>query len=182
MSLSLLPTYREDGSLNVIVESPRGSSVKYKYDAREQVMTVSRPLPLGVVYPYDWGFVAATRAEDGDPLDAMVLWDVASHPGVVVPSRPIGMLLVEQTNLESGRRERNDRVLVLPHKAPRQEHLRSVFDLPERLHDELRGFFMISVAFEGKELKILGFVGPKEAAVAVQAASRAAGHGGPSPS
>jgi inorganic pyrophosphatase len=168
-----LPTYREDGSLNVVVESPRSSAVKYKYDPREQVMTLSRPLPAGLRYPHDWGFVAGTQAPDGDPLDAMVVWDTATHPGIVIPSRAIGVLRVEQTNLESRQRERNDRVLVLPLKAPRQEHVKSAFELPERVLDELAKFFLAAVAFEGKELSILGWGGPDEAKAAVREASKA---------
>jgi len=168
-----LPTYREDGCLNVVVESPRGSAVKYKYDPRQQVMTLSRPLPVGLRYPHDWGFVAATRAPDGDPLDAMVVWDVATHPGIVLPSRAIGVLRVEQTDPRSRRRERNDRVLVLPMKAPRQDHVQSVFELPERLLDELARFFLNVVAFEGKELSIRGWGGPEEAKAAVTTASAA---------
>ena len=168
-----LPTYREDGFLNVVVESPRGSAVKYKYDPRHEVMTLSRPLPAGLRYPHDWGFVAATRAADGDPLDAMVVWDAATHPGIVIPSRAIGVLRVEQTDPRSTRRERNDRLLVLPLKAPRQEHVKSAFELPERLLDELAEFFLNAVAFEGKQLAILGWGGPDEAKAAVKTASDA---------
>ena len=171
-----LSTYREDGSINVMVESPRGSAVKYKYDPDDEVMTLSRPLPSGLVYPYDWGFVAATRAADGDALDAMIVWDVATHPGVVIPCRALGVLRVEQTNPESKRRERKDRLLVLPVKAPRQGHLRSVFDLTERVRDELSRFFINAVAFEGKELELLGYGGTDEAEAAIEAASLPSGH------
>ena len=55
--------------------------VKFKYDPDEGVMMLARPLPLGLTYPYDWGFVPSTRAADGDPLDAVILWNGTSYPG-----------------------------------------------------------------------------------------------------
>jgi inorganic pyrophosphatase len=155
--------YRDDGSVNVIVETPRGSQAKFKFDPETSAMMLSRPLPEGIVYPYDWGFIPSTRADDGDPLDAMILWDRAGFPGLIVPSRVIGLLRVEQKSLKGGGRERNDRLFVLPIKAPRQEQIRTIFDLPERVRLELEQFFLNVVAFEGKELKLLGFDGPEEA-------------------
>jgi len=169
----VLSTFRKDGSLNVMVESPRGSSVKFKYDPDDEVMMLARPLPLGLIYPYDWGFVASTRAADGDPLDAVILWDGTSYPGVIVPCRAIGVLNVEQANPQSKRRERNDRIAVLPTKAPRQEEVASIFDLTERVRAELEQFFLHAVAFEGKELSLLGWQGPEEALAAVQASEKA---------
>src|SRR5262249_15934137 len=100
MSRSMnLKAFRDDRSLNVIVESPRGATVKFKYDLELDRIVLSRPLPLGVVYPHDWGFVPQTRASDGDPVDAVIVWDGVSYPGVLVPCRPIGVLNVEQTSL-----------------------------------------------------------------------------------
>ena len=87
--LARLPPYDLQGAVRVVVESPRGSTVKLKYDAALAVMSVSRPLPLGLAYPYDWGFVPGTRASDGDPVDALIYWDVPSYPGVVVPCRAV---------------------------------------------------------------------------------------------
>jgi inorganic pyrophosphatase len=173
--MTRLPAFRSDGSLNVIVESPRGSTVKFKYDPENDVMTVSRPLPLGLSYPHDWGFVPSTRAADGDPLDAWVAWDVASYPGIVIPSRVIGLLRVEQTEPESPRRDRNDRLAVLPLKAPRQEHIRSVFDLGKRDRAELEQFFLHAAALEGKDLTVLGWAGPDEALPIVRQAAMLAG-------
>ncbi|HEX6738119.1 MAG TPA: inorganic diphosphatase [Vicinamibacteria bacterium] len=168
--MSLPPAFHKDGSLNVMVESPRGSSLKLKYDLDQGLMTLSRPLPAGLVYPCDWGFISSTRAADGDPLDAWIAWEQSSYPGMVVPCRLLGMLKVEQKNLEHGGRERNDRLAVLPMKAPRLEHLRSVFDLAERLRAEIEQFFLHAVAFEGKELKLLGWEGPAEAEAVVREA------------
>src|SRR5690349_3475837 len=84
------------GTLHVVVESPRGASVKWKFDPALNAFTLSRPLPLGLTYPYDWGFVPSTRAPDGDPLDAMVLWEQPAFPGAVLPCRVIGPLKVAQ--------------------------------------------------------------------------------------
>jgi inorganic pyrophosphatase len=159
--------------MNVMVESPRGSSVKLKYDPDDDVIMLSRPLPAGVTYPYDWGFVPSTTAADGDPLDAIIVWDETSYPGVIVPCRAIGVLNVEQTNLESKRRERNDRIAVLPTRAPRHEAITSIFDLTGRIRDELEQFFLHAVAFEGKALTLLGWQGPREAQAAVQASAQA---------
>ena len=158
-----LSAFRRDGSVNIVVESPRGSTSKFKYDDETGSMMLSRALPSGVTYPHDWGFIPSTRAADGDPIDAMVLWDGTSVPGLVLPSRLIGLLRVEQTNVVSGARERNDRLFALPMKAPRLEHVRSIFDVPERVRLELEQFFVHAVAFEGKSLTLLGFDGPEEA-------------------
>lgn len=162
--------YREDGSVNVVVETPRGSQAKFKYDPETGAMMLSRPLPAGIVYPYDWGYIPSTHADDGDPLDGMILWDRAGFPGLVVPSRIIGMLRVEQKSARTGERERNDRLFALPVKAPRQEEIRSIFDLPERVRAELEDFFVNVVAFEGKDVRLLGFDGPEEAERTLRAA------------
>jgi inorganic pyrophosphatase len=93
----------------------------------------------------------------------MVLWDATSFPGVVLPSRLIGVLRVEQKGAGSGRRERNDRLFAPPVEAPRSEHVRTIFDLPERVRLELEQFFLNVVAFEGKDPRLLGFEGLDEA-------------------
>src|SRR5215470_5274529 len=124
MSLRKLKTFQPDGRVNVVIESPRGSSVKFKFDPKLGIFMVSRPLVDGLVYPHDWGFVPSTRAPDGDPLDAFVMWDAVSYPGLVLRCRVIGVLQVEQTSRSSHARERNDRIAVLPVNAPRWEAVR----------------------------------------------------------
>jgi inorganic pyrophosphatase len=65
----------------MIVETPRGSGVKFKYEPKLKVFAVGKALPLGLTYPFDWGFIPGTKGEDGDPLDALAIHDAASYPG-----------------------------------------------------------------------------------------------------
>jgi len=168
----MLNTFDKGGALNVMIESPRGSAVKFKYDAAKKVMGISRPLPRGLVYPYDWGFVVATRAPDGDPMDAVVVWDGTSYPGIVMPCRLVGALKAEQNSRNTKRRERNDRLIVLPVDAPRHSHVKSVLDLPRREREELEQFFLHAVFFEDKDLRFLGWTGPDEARTLLQGTTR----------
>jgi len=170
-TLARLPAFADTDTVNVVIESPRGSALKFKYDGGHDVMMLSRPLPEGLTYPHDWGFIPSTHAPDGDPLDVIVTWDGISYPGIVIPCRPIGVLRVEQTNTVSKARERNDRVVALPTKAVRWEQVRSIFDVSERIRLELQQFFLAAVAFEGKELKILEWAGPEEAIALVRASA-----------
>jgi inorganic pyrophosphatase len=161
--LDALPARSESGDVHVVVEAPRGSAVKLKYEPALGAITLGRPLPLGVHYPFDWGFVPSTLAPDGDPLDAMVLHDVPSHPGIVIPCAVIGVVEVSQRK-DSGRgRERNDRILAVPALAPRFEELRDARKLPARTRREIEQFFLTAVFFTPKQAKIVGFGGPAAA-------------------
>lgn len=158
--LARLPPRDASGAVRVVIESPRGATVKLKYE--DGVMTLSRPLPLGLSYPYDWGFVPGTRAPDGDPVDALVYWDVPSYPGVVVPCRLIGVVRLEQDSRSNGR-VRNDRILAIPVKHPRGDGVTTPDDLPPRVRDEIAQFFVSAIFFEPKNPRLLGWGGPEEA-------------------
>ena len=169
MALSDMPAFDAEGRVRVVVESPRGSAVKFKYDAGLGAFTLSRPLIDGVTYPYDWGFVPSTRGPDGDPIDAMILWDRASYPGMVIPCRVIGLLKAEQNSkLHRGKRERNDRVLAVPAIAPKLAAITDVRDLSPRLKRELEAFFAAAVALEDKGLKLLGWSGAARATAMIR--------------
>jgi inorganic pyrophosphatase len=159
-NLHRLPIFAHDDVFHVVVESPRGSTVKLKHDPKLDVFSISRPLPLGLAYPCDWGFVPSTVAADGDPIDAAVLWDTATFPGVVIPCRALALIKIEQNVPDkSGARRRNDRILAIPVEARRQADLSSASDLPARVRDELELFFVTAAALEGKNPKILGWDG-----------------------
>ena len=158
MPLANLPSFDKSGHIHVVVESPRGSTAKFKYDADLDAVSLSRPLVDGVTYPHDWGFVPSTRAADGDPLDALVLWECSSYPGVVLACRAVAVLTVEQNSKQRpGQRERNDRLLVVPHAAEKWASLKDVDDLSSRKKQELEAFFTAVVALERKDLTFLGW-------------------------
>jgi inorganic pyrophosphatase len=151
VDLSRLPAFVGD-DFQVVVESPRGSTVKLKYDPSCDVMRWGRPLTLGLSYPFDWGFIPGTRAADGDPLDAMVIWEGPTFPGVVIPCRALAVARIEQDTADHSARQRNDRILAVPVNAHR-----SPDHLSQRLKDELEAFFLQATAFEQKRVVVLGW-------------------------
>jgi len=178
-SLHSLPALREEGVLHVVVESPRGSTSKIRYDPQLQVFVLSRPLPLGLAYPHDWGFVPGTIAEDGDPLDALVLSEGTTYPGLVLTARAIGTVAVEQDSKTAPRgpdgrpkRERNDRVIAVPIPAPRASWGRPE-DLPARVRQEIEQFFVNITVLEGKNISILGWRSPEDTMALIASKMRA---------
>ena len=77
-------------AISVTIETPRGSRNKIEYEPAKKMYSLSKILPEGMVFPYDFGFVPGTKAEDGDPLDVLVLTDEPLFPGCLVDSRLIG--------------------------------------------------------------------------------------------
>jgi len=158
MAIVSLQAFESKSTVNVVVESPRGSTVKLKYDEKHDVIQLSRPLIDGLAFPFDWGFVPGTRAEDGDPVDALVFWSRASFPGVVIACRLIAVLNVEQNSkTRPGTRERNDRLVAVPVKAPALASLADVSDIEPLVRQELESFLIAASAFENKDLTFLGW-------------------------
>ncbi len=158
-----LPTWNDEGQLVCVVESPRGSIATFKYDPELKVFTLNRSLILGVRYPYDWGFVPSTMAEDGDPLDVMMFHDVPTYPGVVMACQPIGALLVTQKKKNGDGREPNHRLFALPAGSEREHEWQDARELPKRVRKELEQFFIAAGALADKRLEILDWVGPDKA-------------------
>lgn len=154
--LAALPAWSDDGHLHVVVETPRGASVKLAWKPTLGAFTLSRALPLGVTYPHDWGFVPGTRADDGDPLDALVLHDASTYPDVVLPCRPLALVVVEEEDVHGARR-RNDRVIAVPVGVERLSDLSRLSDLPARVRDELERFFLNATYFMAKHVRIVGW-------------------------
>jgi len=169
-NLAKLPTWADKAHVHAIVETPRGSRAKLEFDPKLRAFTLAKPLLVGLTYPYDWGFIPSTKADDGDPLDVLIIHDAATYPGLVLKCKPIGVLEVEQTS--HGKTGRNDRVFVIPDRSPFEGDLQDIRRLPKRAIDELERFFEATDALETKQLKFLGWRGPGRAIKAIKAAAR----------
>jgi inorganic pyrophosphatase len=149
----LAPFDKED-NLNVVIETPQGSRNKFKYDEKLSIFKLSGVLPMGAVFPFDFGFVPATQGEDGDPLDVLVLMDESAFAGCLVPSRLIGVIEAEQT--EKGKTERNDRLIAVAVDSRNHRDITSIHQLSESLLYEIEHFFISYNQAKGKEFKPLG--------------------------
>lgn len=160
-NLLKLSTWADDEHVFAVVETPRGSTCKLDFDPDLRVFTLAKPLMAGLAYPYDWGFIPSTVAQDGDPLDVLVIHNAQTYPGVVLRCKPVGILEVEQKH--EGKKERNDRVFAVPDRSPLESDLTDVRHLPSRAREELEQFFLATNALEDKELEFLGWRGPSHA-------------------
>jgi inorganic pyrophosphatase len=170
--LTELPLHDSDGNVRVVVETPRGSTVKLKYDEHLGIFEWSRCLSHGVSYPYDYGFLPQTITGDRDAVDALVMVEAASVPGAVIACRIIGALRLEQRRDDQPPR-RNDRIIAVPARAHRLASLTSVSQLAERVRGELAAFFEASLALTGKNVQLLGWSEPEETTEMVAAAHAA---------
>jgi inorganic pyrophosphatase len=148
--------------IQVVIETPKGSRNKYKFDPALRSFTLSRVLPNGMVFPYDFGFVPSTMAEDGDPIDVLLLMDSPAFPGCVIESRLIGVIEGEQN--QDGRKERNDRLIAVANHNHTHSNLKNVSDMNQKLLKELAEFFVNYHRQDEVKYKFLGTKGPKEAA------------------
>jgi inorganic pyrophosphatase len=88
--------YDHKQNLRVVIETPKGSRNKFASDPKLHIFELKKVLPAGMTFPYDFGFVPSTKAEDGDPVDVLVLMDEPAFPGCVLSCRPIGVIEGEQ--------------------------------------------------------------------------------------
>jgi inorganic pyrophosphatase len=159
--LTKLELYDDEGNLNVIVDTPKGSHNKFKYDPKLGLFKVGHILPVGATFPFDFGFLPSTRGGDGDPLDVVILMDAPAFPGCLVGTRLIGV--IEATQTESGTSEKNDRLVGVAVKSRPHADIATLNDLDENLLDELEHFFISYNEIKGKRFKPTGRFGPERA-------------------
>lgn len=145
VGIGALPTYDDDGHLLAVIEAPRGSTTKLKFDPRYGIFRLHNVLPPGCCFPFDFGFVPGTLGDDGDPLDVLVLMDEPTSPGVVVPCRLVGVIEATQRPMKAARGARgirNDRLVAVADKSHRHAHVRSLDDVGDPLLAEFERFFV----------------------------------------
>ena len=156
----------------VVVEIPKGQRNKYEMDHETGRIYLDRMLFTSTRYPADYGFIDDTLGLDGDPLDALVLVEEPTFPGCVVRSRAIGMFRMTD---EKGP---DDKIIALPARDPRLEHLQDLRHLPEFERLEIQHFFEVYKDLEpGKSVEGATWAGREEAeAEIVEARKRALVH------
>lgn len=169
-----LTTFDPDDAdlLVVIIETPKGSRNKYAFDPKERIFSLTKVLPAGMEFPYDFGFVPSTRAEDGDPLDALVLMDEPAFPGCRLACQPVGIIEGEQGDKRDA--ARNDRIVCVERGNHSYAHVRHIDDLGKTFEKELENFFVNYHQLSGKSYRILGVKGPAQARRQVKFCRRAA--------
>ncbi len=165
------PRTGRGGLVNVVIDTPGGSRTKYKFDEELGIFRISRILPAGMSFPYDFGSVPGTRAEDGDPLDVMVLTAAPLFPGCLATVKLVGILCAEQ--VESGKRVRNDRLIGVPVTAVNPAPIQELNQVDrEQLHG-IEQFFISYNRAQGRDFRITGRRGAGAAEAALERAVRA---------
>lgn len=143
-----------DDEIEVTVEIPRGSRNKYEFDRTRHVIRLDHRLFSATAYPADYGFIADTLAEDGDPLDALVLVEDPTFPGCHVVGRPVAVFWMEDEKSPDAK------IICVPSHEPRWDTVWDLQQLPEGLTDEIRHFFDIYKELEpGKSTSDKGYEG-----------------------
>jgi inorganic pyrophosphatase len=154
------------GALNVIVETPKGSRIKFKYDEEHGLFQFDKTLPYGHAFPFEFGFLPSTLGGDGDPLDVLVLSDEPTFVGCLILGRLLGV--IEGKQVERGKANRNDRLVVIPVSAKSHEPVLPMRKLDKALASEITKFFVSYNQMQGKEFKPLGYGSPARAKEIIQ--------------
>ena len=144
MDLSKIEVGSNPDKLNVVIEIPYGSNIKYEIDKESGAVVVDRVIYGAMFYPANYGFVPKTLSEDGDPADILVLNEYPLQAGSVIKARLIGVLIMED---ESGL---DEKLIALPISKidPRYDNIKSLEDLPKITLDKIKNFFETSKMLE----------------------------------
>jgi inorganic pyrophosphatase len=162
-SFAKLPPFDpENGDALAVIETPKGSRNKYAFNEKMGVFELRKVLPLGMIFPFDFGFIPSTKAADGDPLDVLLLLDDPAPMGCVVRTRIIGAILAEQSEAES-RWIQNDRLVAVATHAQLHGNVKNLKELNPRILDEIEAFFQEYNKMQNKQFRVLDRCGAKRA-------------------
>ncbi len=158
-----------DDSPNVVtsvIEIPKECSNKYEYDKKRHVFKLDRHLYSPFHYPQDYGFIPQTLAEDGDPLDIIILGETPTFPGCVYDAQPIGLFrMVDQG-------QSDEKILAFATGNPRFHGTKDYSEVQPHLLKEIEHFFSVYKALEGKKTDVLGWGSLDEAKAIIEACHR----------
>ena len=156
--------------LNVVVETPKGSRVKYSYAPETGMFELKKALPEGMMFPFNFGFIPSTKADDGDPLDILILNEEPLVPGCLLKARAVAVIEAEQTE-EDGKKVRNDRLIGMA-VAKQTPTFMEKLDVDKKTLQQIEYFFESYNKLSGKKFKVLGKGGEKKALAMVRRCSK----------
>ncbi len=151
MDLGSISPSPSPGLVNLVVEIPAGSRNKYEYCSEAGLMALDRVLHSSVRYPFDYGFVPNTLAEDGAPLDALVIMQEPTFAGCLIKARPIGVLDMHDSGAYDGK------LLCVPVADPRQKGITSIRQIAPNQLEDVAEFFRTYKSLEGRVVIIDGW-------------------------
>jgi inorganic pyrophosphatase len=166
---ALEPFDEQDGAVNTVIETPKGSAVKYSYSPESHLFRAKRTLPHGMIFPFNFGFVPGTLAEDGDPLDILIVDPVPFVCGCLVKAKVLAVIVAEQT--ENGNMVRNDRIVGMAIDEETPPEYVSV-PLDDARIRQISFFFASYNKINGKDFKHLRTGDAKEAEALVREARK----------
>jgi Inorganic pyrophosphatase len=152
--MTLGPGKKAPDQVNVLIEIPQGSNVKYELDKEEKVIKVDRILYTAMFYPFNYGFIPGTLEEDGDPLDVLVISNYPLMPGSVIEVRPVGMLFMRDEEGEDAK------IIAVPIDKidPTFSNIKDINDVPDAIKNKITHFFEHYKELEpGKWVKVSGW-------------------------
>jgi inorganic pyrophosphatase len=161
MKISKMPSCFK-GTVNVIIETPKGSQNKFDYDPEFDLFTLKKALPMGTVFPFDFGFIPNTKGEDGDPLDILVIMDQPAYPGCHVACRLLGVLTADQIE-KNGKKLRNDRFVGVAECSVQYHSIKKIKELSTSMIEEIENFFVDYNKHQGKKFIPLKWKNPEKA-------------------
>jgi len=166
--LRMSPFGKNSEYLNVIIETPKGSRTKYRYNEENGLFMLDKAMPIGQSFPFDFGFLPSTRGGDGDPLDVLVLTSDPTFPGCLIHAKLLGVIEAEQK--EDGKTERNDRLIANPIDfRSRKLSAGAVERLEPNLVRNITNFFVVYNELQGRQFKFLRSAGPEHATSLIRA-------------
>lgn len=131
-----------------VIEIPKGSSCKYEMDKDTGMLRLDRLLYTSTHYPANYGFIPRTFADDGDPLDVLVICDEPIYPMTLMRVYPIGVMRM----IDGGALD--DKIIAVPYSDPTYNHIRSIDELPAHIFDEMMHFFSVYKQLENKQTAV----------------------------
>ena len=144
-------------NFTAVIEIPKGSSCKYELDKNNGMLRLDRVLYTATHYPANYGFIPRTFADDGDPLDVLVLCTSPIVPMTLVQVYPIGAMRM----IDGGKLD--DKILAVPFSDPTYKDIKSLDELPRHIFDEIMHFFTVYKQLENKQTAVKTLIDAAEA-------------------